>query len=386
MTTEKYVVLTGAKNNAGDFLIKYRGIKVLQFLRPDREIIDMDRWYELTDDQLSTINQSKALILLGGPSLQKNMYPIIYPLVKDLNKIKVPIITMGIGWKSVKGNWEDSFNYFLTDSSKELLEKIENSGYFSSVRDYHTQNSLHSNGFSNFLMTGCPAYYSIPHLNNKIENLSFNSIGFSLGVGFVHSKSMEKQMKELLLSIKSNFPSKTLIVAFHHSLKKDAITKSYKKEMKYHLKRHIEFSKWLDNHNIEYKDISGSAENLIDFYNNVDCHIGYRVHAHIYMSSINKFSVLITEDGRGKATEKVIGGNVIDGYSNFKERNEMSILDKIKYVTKIGYDRYDIKENITEKSINILKDQDKALLVVTSVREKIDENFQNMEKFISQLP
>lgn len=39
-----YVILTGSKNNAGDFLIKYRAKKLFAALRSDREIVDLDAW------------------------------------------------------------------------------------------------------------------------------------------------------------------------------------------------------------------------------------------------------------------------------------------------------------------------------------------------------
>lgn len=39
-----YVILTGSKNNAGDFLIKCRAKneKLFAALRPDRDIVDLD--------------------------------------------------------------------------------------------------------------------------------------------------------------------------------------------------------------------------------------------------------------------------------------------------------------------------------------------------------
>ncbi len=41
---EQYVVLTGSKNNAGDYLIKYRAKKLFKEFRPDREIVDYNAW------------------------------------------------------------------------------------------------------------------------------------------------------------------------------------------------------------------------------------------------------------------------------------------------------------------------------------------------------
>ena len=149
----QYVILTGGKNNAGDHLIKYRAKRLFSWLKPDTEILDLDGWKKLSNNDLDEINNSKALIMTGGPALQNKMYPKVYGLRDNLDDIKTPMITMGIGWYSQKGKWQDTHNYKLDDNSLKLLEKINNSGYMSSVRDYHTLNTLNSIGMKNFLMT-----------------------------------------------------------------------------------------------------------------------------------------------------------------------------------------------------------------------------------------
>ena len=100
----QYVLLTGSKNNAGDFLIKDRAKALFALLKPSIKLIDFDAWEILDEKKLEVVNNSKALILLGGPALQKQMYPKIYGLCDNLNDIKVPIITMGIGWYSKQGD------------------------------------------------------------------------------------------------------------------------------------------------------------------------------------------------------------------------------------------------------------------------------------------
>jgi len=102
-----YVTLTGSKNNAGDFLIRYRAHNLLKALRPDREIVDYNAWEKLDEEKLAVINKAQALVLLGGPALRQNMYPEVYPLTDDLSKIKVPITIMGAGWKKEPGYWSD---------------------------------------------------------------------------------------------------------------------------------------------------------------------------------------------------------------------------------------------------------------------------------------
>ena len=199
--TDSFVILTGSKNNAGDFLIKYRAQKIFEAIRPDRKIIDFNGWESIDNVKLEVINNSKALILMGGPALQKNMVPDIYALPDDLDQIRVPIVTMGIGWKSVQGDWFDTYNYSLSERTIKLLERINTDGLSSSVRDFHTLNALMFKGFDNYLMTGCPAYYDLASVNTEFslpENIK--KVAYSLGVSFVHSNSMDQLMKSQILS------------------------------------------------------------------------------------------------------------------------------------------------------------------------------------------
>ena len=286
----QYVVLTGGKNNAGDFLIKYRAKQLFQELKPDRKIINFNAWEKFDDMKLKIVNESRALILMGGPSLQRDMYPGIYKLRDNLNDIKVPVITMGIGWKSINGEWQDSYQYKLNESSISLVKKISNSGYLSSVRDYHTLNVVRFKGFKNFLMTGCPAYYDLDYINKKAIISNIKKIAFSLGTSFVESSSMEKLMKKNILKCQEEFLDCEFEVVFHHSLNKEQFLSIHSGNSK-HVERHNNFASWLDSQNISYVDISGSAENLMNYYKSVDLHIGYRVHAHIFMNSISKFYI-----------------------------------------------------------------------------------------------
>lgn len=376
-----YVLLTGGKNNAGDFLIKYRAKKLLSDIRPNRELKDYNAWEPFDEEKLKIVNNSEALLLTGGPALQSDMYPGIYKLTNKLDDIKVPIISMGIGWKSVNGDWEDIYKYGLSDESKLLVKKLSISGYESSVRDYHTMHVLQNYGMNNVQMTGCPALYDLESIGKNLENDSLSTINFSLGVGFVDSPSMEKSVKDILLKLNNRFSSQKLSVKFHHSIDKkflntpDANSKLYK--------GNIKFTDWLDQNGINYEDISGSAENLIDSYSASDFHIGYRVHAHIFMSSISKPSILIAEDGRGKALRSILGGIVFDGFTKRRD----SFLEKA--ISKVGLplDRFEVDKNLADliiKSINA--EFSNGMPRLKSVRSNIDLHYQVMEKFINQLP
>jgi len=377
----QYVLLTGGKNNAGDHLIKYRAKRLFQWLKPDTEILDLNGWEDLTDDNLNEINNSKALILTGGPALQNKMYPNVYSLRENLNDIKTPMLTMGIGWYSQRGDWEDTHNYKLDNKSLELLEKINNSGHMSSVRDYHTLNTLHSFGMKNFLMTGCPALYSEDHLNKGFSN-SFNikKIGYSLGVSMKTSNRMYNQMQNILLMLKELFPQAEINVVFHHSPTDEYLqTHGANKALYFVQKKYLT---WLEKNNFNYVDISGNAENLVNYYSNVDFHIGYRVHAHIFMNSIAKPSVLLNEDGRGKALEKVIGGMIFNAYDSMND----SLLFKILHKLSIKIDNYNSNNFLIDDLKNAIPYELSHGIKLSQPRVEIDRHFNMMKKFIEQLP
>jgi hypothetical protein len=379
---DQYVILTGSKNNAGDYLIKYRAKQLFANLRPDRKIIDINGWEQLNAEKLTIINESKALILMGGPALIKNMVPKVYALTHNLEDIKVPIIMMGIGWKSQKGNWEDTYSYSLSEKTLCLLNRIDNSGYQSSLRDYHTMNACRFNGFTNFLMTGCPAYYDKDFIDKELQLNKINKVAFSLGVAFVESPSMEKLMKENILACKAKFSDKEFEVVFHHSLDVKKFKDAYK-AYSIHLNKHNEFADWLQRNNIKFIDISGSAENLTNYYASVDFHVGYRVHAHIFMNSIAKQSILISEDGRAKGVKSAISGIVLDGYLDFKDSFVSKVLNKLLPF----YERFKANNNLTKElfyEIDYEKEIDFRRL--KNSRKQIDNNYRIMKQFLKQLP
>jgi len=379
---DQYVILTGSKNNAGDYLIKFRAKQLFAELRPDREIIDINGWETLSPSNLAIINESKALILMGGPALVEDMVPRVYGLADVIDKIKVPVVMMGTGWKSQKGNWEDTYAYKLNNETAELVKKVNDSGYLSSVRDYHTLNALRFNECENVLMTGCPAYYDQKHINTEFIPKPVNKVAFSLGVSFIESPSMFKLMKESVLACCKMFSDKEFEVVFHHSLDREKFSNAYKSASN-HVKKHNEFADWLESKNIKYKDISGSAENLMNYYSEVDLHIGYRVHAHIFMNSIAKKSILISEDGRAKGVKGAISGVVLDGYFDFKNGFISKVLNRLLPV----YDRFTPNTYLTKELLEEIKYEERIEFSrFKNSRGRIDSNYRIMSQFLKQLP
>jgi hypothetical protein len=377
----QYVILTGSKNNAGDFLIKDRAKDLLSWLRPDRQLIDKDAWRPFDSETLNEVNNSRAVILMGGPALQEKMRPRVYGLVDDLDNIKVPVITMGIGWYSSSGEWLDTIDYHLSPKSLELLSKVDKSGYLSSVRDYHTLNVLQNLGLRNFIMTGCPALYSSEHVGRQMDlDSEIKKVGISLGVSLRSSRRMFKQMQDVVLRLKEELSPAKIVVAFHHGLRPNYLNTDGASKSLYSVQRR--FRDWLESIDVSYEDISGDAENLKLFYGSCDLHVGYRVHAHIFMSSISKPSILISEDGRGKALFNVLGGVIFNGYKKVRS----SLIIKVLHRCGIFLDNFYPADNLSSDISKTLEYEMNFGVRLKQPRTTIDECFNIMESFIKQLP
>jgi hypothetical protein len=368
-----YVLLTGDKSNAGDHLIKESAITLLSKFRTDREVIPMAGWKKLDEENLSIINQSIALILCGGPSVRMHLYGDVYPLTENLDDIKVPIIMLGAGYRDSNGEWEATTHFEFSAKTHQLLAKINESGYLSSVRCYHTLNALRAHGYDQFIMSGCPAFYELGHLSTPFaESIHISKIAFATGRKYLTLPGMDQQQIDLILFLSEKFKGKQFSVAFHDPIHK-------------HKAKTHELITTLEKHNIPYHDISGSAQNLRDFYNGVDAQIGYRVHSHIFMSSVQKPSILLAEDSRGKGIRTSMPGVILNAYEyqplHWQQRliNRLSNKNIYFAASPLKDVQYDVWRQWEDEEKNNWKRNRVA-------NHAIQEHFQTMRRMILQLP
>ena len=364
MSNNYYTVITGAKDNAGDFLIKKRATQLLSKLRPDRDIVHFNSWDLLENEKLSIVNNSKAVLLAGGPSIQTTMYPEIYKLSSSIDQIKVPVICFGVGSKHHNFNEFGWKNYLLSQKSLQLLDKVNKSGYISSVRDDFTQNILKYKGFKNFINTGCPALFNLEKQEiSEVKNIT--TILFSLGVSYKFSKLMFSQMKDLISYLNEHY---SIRIALHHSIDKSDVRLS-------------EILNWLNQNNIEVLDLSKGSDRFMKEYNCCDLHIGYRVHAHIYRLSISKPSILLAEDSRGMGVNETIPSNVINAYSSVS----FNLKNRIKIKFSNNKDLFVPNVELIKTIDRILNNRD-LLFDSKRVIESINNRLEIMNSFTNQLP
>ena len=372
-----YIALTGAKKNVGDFLITERALKLLEMIAPEFRFVKYPHWQAF--DNMDFVNNSQGIIILGGPGYQMNMYPGVYKLSNDIAEIKVPIYTLGAGWKGKPGDKTTERLYKFTDSARILLNYMEKTYAGMSCRDHQTVRTLKNNGYKNITMTGCPVWYDLQSLGKEFqvpEKLS--KIVFTPAQDYIYSD----QSIEIMNYLKQKFSDSKIIVSFHRGIgeideftpEADAIN-----------------TKKLANHasdlGFEVVDVSYDADKL-DFYDECDLHIGYRVHAHIYFLSKRLPSILIHEDGRGNGVTEALSSPGIDAYKVSAVFSRLfRIFNTNEFLAK-AYGRIGLKLNM-----NIISELDNVLNNIQSsnyatyqkTSEFIDEHYKVMEGFIKKM-
>ena len=172
----KFIVLSGAIKNAGDFLIVQRSLNLLKGVYPDADMQVLERSKNLAP-HLQAINAADAVILAGGPCIQADIYPSGIPLVDNLDDIKVPIFTIGMGWYGRSDASDDVYHRFaLTPRTHVLFSRLAQD-YDISCRDWESMHILRQYGIPNVIMTGCPAWYApamdtayLPRVTSKVQS------------------------------------------------------------------------------------------------------------------------------------------------------------------------------------------------------------------------
>ncbi len=282
------VILTGigAIRNVGDALIGERARQLIRHFT-DEEIIELSRFEPINEEKLKTINRSKALILCGGPAYVADIYPRIYPLEPILDQIKVPIIPFGIGWTGKPFPHPDKFEF--NPKAFSFLDKIHQSISFSSCRDVLTESILNRCGWKNVIMTGCPAWYDLEHLN---QNFRIPKTIRKIVLTTPADQKLGGQFIKVLKLVKKHFPEAELCSSFHKGILPNR-SMPFQKPISY---MRTAARSWMQGAKVE--DVSSDLKK-IDFYASCDLHIGYRVHGHLFFLAKRLPSMLINEDGRG---------------------------------------------------------------------------------------
>lgn len=290
----RYVLLHGAIRNAGDFLIFERARELLRHLGAAEEFVEVGRWEPL-EPIMDIVNSSRAVVLCGGPGYDTMFYPGVFRLARDLRQVHVPIVPLGLGWSGRPSGRPQDFRF--SRESLEALSEVHSRIAASSVRDVVTEALLRRYGIGNVVMTGCPAWYHLPHVERDFAKPQ--RVRRLVVTTPARPRNLPAAVK-LLYEMKRLFAKAERFLVFHRGIWPGRNSRMREGIMNTSLAAVGQA--------LGYRvvDASYSARKLL-FYSRCDLHVGFRVHAHIAFLSFRRPSILIQEDGRGVGQSRTLG-------------------------------------------------------------------------------
>lgn len=282
----KIALLSGAYKNAGDFLIEDRARRLLLHNYPDCEISKYLR--NEVSVKFDEINAADVIAFSGGPIYQKQIEN--HMDVDTCMKFTKPLMIIGGGWRGMAGNSREPYSYKFSQKSIDFLSKVQD-GIGLGCRDLYSVKALKKEGLQNVVMTGCPAWYSISHIqnvelrpNHGIQTIMISDPAVSFNYKLVYP---------LVKYLKEKFSGSSITFVFHRGIDRSDKDVS-------------EMLKLLEKTSVKIVEITNSLEGF-SLYDTCDLHVGFRVHAHIYNLSIRNRTILIEEDGRGAGVDEALG-------------------------------------------------------------------------------
>lgn len=140
--------------NVGDLFIEDSVKRILVYDR--QQSVDIDPRKPIGPRELEQINACEAAVIVGTNLWYRDMpKPSRWQFtLSDLDKIKTPIIPLGVGTTRKAG--EDNG---FTPETRDLIARLHADCRLGSARDWRTVEALHEAGIRNVVMTGCPTLF-----------------------------------------------------------------------------------------------------------------------------------------------------------------------------------------------------------------------------------
>jgi hypothetical protein len=238
--------------------------------------------------------QARAVLLAGGPAYQAQIYPGVYDL--DLDRIDTPVLAYGLGWKGKLGQAPEQFEF--SPEAKDFVERIhQDATRFSSARDQLTVDMLAAQGIKNVAMTGCPAWYDLDKIDQDYV-FDANPKNIAISAPAVPQAGLA----DLIARVKKRFPQSNRYLVFNAGFRSTRSKNTASNtRWNYYLMAHARL------HGFRSVSLESDLDGFQDLMGQVDLHLGYRVHSHLYALSQRRSSILIAEDSRGVGQLMALG-------------------------------------------------------------------------------
>jgi hypothetical protein len=272
--SRRYLLLHRAILNAGDSLIFERARRLIADVHPTAELAMAEAWRPLEAQvsraQLATYS---AVVICGGPGYGPGMagrYPI--GRFDDLP----PVALLALGSYVVPGTAGQLARPWLGDDDRRFLEGVLRRTPWLGARDPLSADLLRSSGVDRVLMTGDPAWYDLGQID---EPLRHRFPPARIAVTPPTNPVFFRQAARLFEAVERSNRGASIMVVHHRGVLRP-------------------FADLARRRGWQQLDITGGATGF-EAYDRVDLHVGYRVHAHLYSTSVGTPSYLVAEDSRG---------------------------------------------------------------------------------------
>lgn len=294
---KKVIIVGRPYSNGGDYLIYDRLFKALQKTYPEAHItMDLKAQEEL---DVESLNQYDAIITGGGGAQFSEAHIRTSFLYQHFDELTVPVHYTGTGLYGADGSDETIYEYRYSDEIIDFFHKVTARGGQLGTRDWIVDTVLKSNGITDTIMAGCPAWYAPELLEQDtltaakevhlpvegVQKIAVSNHGLTKNARD-HDKKLE-QIKELIRYIRGKYREAEILLTFNDGY----VTK-------YSSNYNCTLRDWAAEQGVQCVDLSGAADKF-QALDDIDLHIGFRVHTHIYCLSKTIPSILIEEDIRG---------------------------------------------------------------------------------------
>lgn len=295
---KKILLVNFSISNGGDYLIEERMKKLFEYY------FKYDTIYTINGYKTKEIdfNNYDVVILGGGPYFDDRIVKELFIPLFDFDKIKIPVHLFGCGIYGNNCSKHAIFNKRFNNITLDFFNNIVKTGGTLGCRDVITYTVMKNNGLNNVYLTGCPAWFDIDNIDrdfsfvrnkSSVKRIAISDPGLTKNQDEQRTRAL--QAISVIKKINTIFPDSAILFSFNNGIK-----------TKYSSECNDIIFNYLKENNIEVVELVNSAK-LFSKYNNVDLHIGFRVHSHIYSLSKRIPSILIEEDIRGFGMNETFG-------------------------------------------------------------------------------
>ncbi|MDP2490259.1 polysaccharide pyruvyl transferase family protein [Vibrio splendidus] len=283
-----------ASRNVGDAMITESFIKLMLDKDENFKYVMVFRDVSLDKLDLKYIKN----IYLPGMSVSPNTYPNNYKLFKDASNIdNYKFLPVSCSFQNL-GIGDAAYKVDYSEKDIKFLQKIVNNSGPILCRDEEICKLMQSKGIDSKFFGDLVLFDSCHYKLSKLPT-EINKIAFSVQ----HHSKYNAQSASLLFALRELFNNNAIKICVTFHSEENSVTDEFRE-----LTSHIE--------NIEYINLCGEADNL-NFYDDIDLHVGYRLHGHISFLRRKKPTVLLAEDVRayGFFKTEVLNYGIFDASS-----------------------------------------------------------------------